>query len=313
MQWHSIYVGPTTAELRQTVARRSEFYFSEDHEAVLGLFQDRVGYLLHASEVVKLFGWTRPRAIRALEEIAEAFRLPTAEVSSPHGKGMVYVWGKVIESGSWSVAVEELSYPAVNSTISVTPTATVSVPATPPAPRTPTAWDGVCDAVKTVLAGTRVEKPEAARGLIRYGMRKHDLTPGEVADMLVDLSRANRGATQAAIDERMSEASAPAEAEPEDRETPRVAGKRVALRELAGRRPDLARTCAALGVVLDVRDVPVAEAFVESWDGQFQSVAGHFTERDALDAAGAVVTRGGSKLDDVGSALAALTREAVAA
>lgn len=320
MDGHGIYTGRRTPALRQILARRSEFYFDEDHEAVLGLLRDNYGYIVYPSTLREQFGWPRHRAIRVLDEVADALGLSRGVVDSTHGKFGAWVFGEVVESKTWAVSVDErvpveadLSYPPVSGQGHAPVHAHDPAPTPVPSPAPPTAWDGVCDAVKTVLAGTKVVKPEAARGLIRYGMTEHGLEPGEVADMLVDLSRAGRGATRAAIAERMTETSAPAVAEPEDRETPRVAEKRVALNELAARRPDLARTCAALGVVLDVRDVPVAEHFVETWDGQFQSVAGHFTERDALDAAGAVVARGGSKLDDMGSALAALTREAVAA
>ena len=74
----------------------------------------------------------------------------------------------------------------------------------------------------------------------------------------------------------------------------------------------LARTCALFDVMLDEKNLPVHETYVESWDGRFQSVAGTFTRREAIDAASATIERGSTKLEDVATTLAAIMRSATA-
>lgn len=212
MQWHSIHIGTTTPELRQMLARRAEFYFNDDHEKLLELIDRKSGYIIHPSNLVDDFHWPKYKAIRILEEIADAFQLPRVMIRSDHGEASVYMWGKAVASQAWPVIAWEVDgqwtdvppvpAPAVSySPVSTPDPVPVPVPVSTPVPApAPVPRDDLAAAAARALAETKLSKIEAARGLISYGVKELGMTPEAVADALILMSRSeSTGLTRATL------------------------------------------------------------------------------------------------------------------
>lgn len=320
MQWHSIHIGSTTPELRQMLARRAEFYFNDDHEKLLELIDRKSGYIIHPSNLVNDFHWPKYKAIRILEEIADAFQLPRVMIRSDHGEASVYMWGKAVASQAWPVIAWEVDGqwtdvpPVPTPAVSYSPVSTpdpvpVPVPVSTPVPApAPAPQDDLAAAAARALAETKLSKIEAARGLISYGVKELGMTPEAVADALILMSRSeSTGLTKATLAAWVTPEPA-VEPVPEDRVTVKNSEARCELAEIAADDPELAPFTAVLDGLLDHKNVPTGRRFVESWAGKFQGLAGQFTRQQAYAAVEAAVARGRMSLEDVATELAAMNR-----
>lgn len=343
----TISIGRTPLDLRRRVNGLTPTDVDPEHHTVLELIRSQGYYELHPTEVARVTGWSRARANRVMDELAETLGLVRVKIKSPWGLFLGWQWGTWVASAAWPVVawwdgeqfVDGVPNPAESmimdeSATTVTATVTNPNPAPEPTTDTPTPQATVSTgtppentrATTTVTAtvtdphltallnSTMLSNPNAARTMLTYVMRTQDMDADTAVARMIEMSTSGWALTRKAVDAYRPEAAPTVEDAPEDdRFFYRRMDTATRIRDLAATHPEYERGAWFLMALNDHdRPVTVSALHADRWQSQADAQARcQYTAEDVHRVVGAMIDAG-REVEPVGVG-SALRRVALAA